>query len=76
MTWQHIAENKRCQGRPIDDEGRRGRRCRTVLFVGARFWLDGVDGRGKVAALCPDCAINPDVPKVICPPSSTPAHSG
>ena len=71
MTWHHIAEAKRCQGRPVDDEGKRGRRCKAILFVGARFWLDDPDHREKVQCLCSECALNPAIPKVTCPSESS-----
>jgi hypothetical protein len=44
MPWCHTAEIFRCNGRldtHVDDRGRqRSKRCRSILRVGARFWLD------------------------------------
>ena len=49
MSWRAIGENKRCDGKP------NGRRCKTILIVGAWFWLEGKK------AYCATCATSPHV---------------
>lgn len=49
MAWNRIAEIARCKGRP---GGAHLKRCKTVLIVGAWFWLEGKH------PYCPDCALD------------------
>lgn len=48
MTWVHLAEKWRCDGRNSLD-----RRCKAELVLASVVWLDGL----KV--YCADCALDP-----------------
>lgn len=49
MSWQAIGETKRCEGKQF------GRRCKTVLWIGEWFWLEGKK------AFCATCATSSHV---------------
>ncbi len=59
MPWHTIAETVRCKGRPVrrynDDGDPVTRRCKTILWVGTRFYL-----HANAKPYCEDCALDPD----------------
>ncbi|HEU4617292.1 MAG TPA: hypothetical protein VFV10_04590, partial [Gammaproteobacteria bacterium] len=42
MSWERIAESRRCEARPGQEPGgEKKKRCKAPILLGAWFWLEG-----------------------------------
>lgn len=56
MSWERIAESRRCEARPGQvPGGEKKKRCKAPIPIGAWFWLNGK------RPLCIGCALDPTV---------------